>query len=176
MLHGRVGTKQEPTSRANAAHRHNLRDLRRRQVNLQTGCDVETPVQFLFFWSEVLRRLRHRDHLRPIDSNRSTMDQHERRSVRDNVLQPVGAVAVWEGDEEAVVVFNRDDRGFIGSARAASDVTDDCGAGFLRSSGSHGERPHHFRKPAKDLLSRSLHVILFSGDALEVAHSTVMPS
>ena len=54
-----------------------------------------------------------------------------------NVLHPIHAFSVREGDQKAVAVLNRDDRGLLAPTRTASNVTDDRGAGFLRAGGSH---------------------------------------
>jgi len=94
-------------------------------MDLQTGCDSEAPVQFLFLGSEERGRLGHRDHLRVIDSIRLSVAHDGRHPICDNVLHPVGALAVGEGNEKTVVVFDRHDRGLIGPTRTATDVTDD---------------------------------------------------
>jgi len=110
-------------------------------MNPETGSYGKAPVKLLFLRTEVPGRLGHRDDLRLIDSIRSPMVHHGRLPACDNVLHPISAFAIWEGNQKAVVVFDRNDRGLIGPTGTASDVTDDRGAGFLSPSGSHGERP-----------------------------------
>jgi hypothetical protein len=60
------------------------------------------------------------------------MGHDGRLPTGENVLHPIGTFAVGQGDQKAVVVFDRDDRGFVGPTRKAADVTNDRSAGVLR--------------------------------------------
>jgi len=133
------------------------RRLRSGEMNSETGCHRKAPVKLLLLRTKVPGRIRYRDDLWPIDSIRSPMVDDRRLPVGDNVLHPISAFAIWEGNQKPVVVFDRDNGGLIGPARMASDVTDDRVAGFLSPSGSHGQRPRHLRQSAQGCLSRSVH-------------------
>ena len=82
-------------------------------MNPETGCYGKALMQLLLFRTEIPGRLGHRDDLRLIDSIRSPMVHDGRPPVCDNVLHPIGAFAIWEGNQKAIVVFDRNDRGLV---------------------------------------------------------------
>ena len=88
---------------------------------------------------------------------RPPMGHDSRLPVGEYVLHPIGTVAIGQGDQKTVVLPDRDDRGFVGPTRTASDVTDDGGAGLLRPGRSHGEWPRRLRQSAQGCLDGSLH-------------------
>ena len=100
-------------------------------MNPETGCYGKAPVQFLLLRTEVPGRFGHRDDLRPIYSVRSPMVHDGRLPACDNVLHPIGAFAIWEGNEKVLVVFDGKDRGLVLPTRTASNMTDDRSAGLL---------------------------------------------
>jgi hypothetical protein len=68
-----------------------------------------------------------------------------------------GAFAIWEGDQEAFVMLDGNDRGLEGSTGVASDMPYERSIGLLRPGRSHGEWPGDLRQPAQGCLNRSVH-------------------
>lgn len=79
----------------------------------EAGVDSEAPVQFLFLRSKVACGIGHRDDLWLIDFIGMPMGHDGPRPAGEDVLHPIGAFAVREGDQKAVVVLNRYDRGLV---------------------------------------------------------------
>jgi hypothetical protein len=91
------------------------------------------PVHALFPRPEVGSRFCHRDYLWLVDLVRAPIGDEGRRSLGKDVLQPIGALTVREGDQEVVIVLGRYDRGLVRATRSAPDMTDDRSAGPLLS-------------------------------------------
>jgi GNAT superfamily N-acetyltransferase len=98
-------------------------------ADLEGSLHVELPVHALFPWTEVGGRLRHRDYLGQVDLVRVPAGHHGRRAFVEDVLQPVGALPVREGNQEVVIMPGRDDRSLVSPARSSPDVADDRSAG-----------------------------------------------
>jgi hypothetical protein len=126
-------------------------------MELETGVDSETPVQFLLFRLKVLRCLCHRDDLGLIDFIRSPVGHHGAIPTGEDVLHPISTFPIGEGDQKGVALFDHDHRSFVGPTRSAADVTDDRGAGLVRAGGSHCQWPSHLRKPAQGCLDGASH-------------------
>jgi hypothetical protein len=71
---------------------------------------VELPVHALLPWREGTGRLRHRDYLGAVDLVRVAVGHNGGRAFIEDVLQPIGALAIREGDQEGVIMPGRDDR------------------------------------------------------------------
>src|SRR5215467_3085383 len=95
----------------------------------ERSVDVELPVHALLLWPEVAGRIRHRDHLRPVDLVRVPIGHDGRRALAKNILQPVSALAVRQSDQEAVIMPGRDDGCLVCTARSPADMADDRGVG-----------------------------------------------
>ena len=98
-------------------------------MDLECRVHVELPVHALLPWPEVGGRLRHRDYLRPLDLVGVLIGHNGRRAFIKDVLQPVGALTIGEGDQEAVTMPGRDDRCLVSPARSPPDMADDRRAG-----------------------------------------------
>ena len=103
-------------------------------MELKGGVYAKLPVHALLPWPEVGRRVRHGDYLGPVDLIRVPIGNNGRRAFVKDVLQPVGALPVREGDQEAVIMPDCDDRCLVRPARLSPDMADDRRAGsFLAS-------------------------------------------
>jgi hypothetical protein len=60
----------------------------------------------------------------------------------EDVLQPIGALAIREDDQEAVIMLDRDDRCLVRPARSPPDMPDDRPAGSFLAGRPQSERPH----------------------------------
>jgi hypothetical protein len=78
-------------------------------ADLECGVYVELPVLALLAGPKVAGRLRHGDHLRPVDLVGAPIGHNGRRALVKDVLQPIGALAIQKGDQELVVMMGRDD-------------------------------------------------------------------
>jgi len=132
-------------------------DLSRNSMDPKACADGEAPVQLLLLRTEEPSGVGHRDDLWVIDVIRLSMAQDARPPVSEDVLRPISQFAIREGDQEAVVVFNRDDRRLIAPTGTASNVADDRGVGVFGSGRSHGERSCHLRESAQRSLDWCLH-------------------
>jgi len=94
-------------------------------TDLECSVYVELPVHALLLWPEVAGGVCHRDHLGPVDLVGVPIGHNGRRALAEHVLQPIGALTVREGDQEAVSMLGRDDRGLIRPARSPADMADD---------------------------------------------------
>ena len=94
-------------------------------ANLERRVHMELPVHALFSWPEVGGRLGHRDYLGLADLVGVSIGDNGCRASVEDVLQPVGALTIREGDEEAVIMLDRDDRCLVRPARSPSDMSDD---------------------------------------------------
>ena len=93
-------------------------------TDLQCSVHVELPVHALLPWPEVGGRLRHWDYLGLVDLVGVPIGHNGRRASVQDVLQPIGALAIREGDQEAVIMLDRDDRCLIRPARSSPDMAD----------------------------------------------------
>src|SRR5215472_841738 len=98
-------------------------------TDLECGVHAELPVHALLPWPEVDGRLRHRDYLGPVDLVRVPTGHNGSRAFVEDVLEPIGAFPVREGDHEAVIMLDCDDRCLVRPARSPPDVADDRGVG-----------------------------------------------
>ena len=94
-------------------------------VEPESGLDPESSVQSLFFRLEVAGRVCHRDHFRRVNLVGLPAGYECRRAFGDDILHPIGVLAVGESDQEAAVVRCGNDGRPVSLARLASDVTDD---------------------------------------------------
>jgi hypothetical protein len=94
-------------------------------MDLECTVHVELPVHALLPGPEVRGCLRHWDYLRPVDLVGMPIGHNGRRAFGEDVLQPVGALAVREGDQEAVTVLDGDDGCLIRPARSPPNMADD---------------------------------------------------
>ncbi len=100
-------------------------------MDTEAGLNGEASVQLLFLRTEVPGRVGHRNDLWLIDFVCLPIGQNGGRFASEDVLHPIGPFAVREGDQKAVLVLNRHNRGLVAPTRAASNVTDDRGAGLF---------------------------------------------
>src|SRR5262249_31382116 len=68
-------------------------------VYLERSIHVELAVHALLSGPEVAGRLPHGDHLGPVDLVTVPIGHNGRRAFVEDVLQPVGALAIREGDQ-----------------------------------------------------------------------------
>jgi hypothetical protein len=92
---------------------------------------VELPVHALVLWPEVGGRFRHGDYPRPVDIVGVPIGHNGCRAFVQDVLQPIGALTIREGDQEAVIMVGRDDRCLKRPAGSPPDVADDRRAGLF---------------------------------------------
>lgn len=133
-------------------------------MNPETGINGEAPVKFLLLWTEIPCRLGHRDDQRLIDFIGPPVSNDGRLPAGDNVLHPIGAFAIRDGDQKTVMVLNRHDRCLVGPTRTASHVADDWGVGLLRPCGPYGEWSCRLRESAQGCLDGTF-------DSLRLPHS-----
>jgi hypothetical protein len=101
-------------------------------MGLERGVHVELPVHALLPRPKIGGRLRHRDYLGLVDLVRVPIGHYGRGTFVEDVLQPIGPLAVGEGDQEAVIMLGRDDRCLVRPARSSPDMADDrCAGSFL---------------------------------------------
>lgn len=129
--------------------------LDRRAMDPEASVNVESPVKFLLLRTEIPCRLGHRNDLRLIDSVGSPVSHDRRLPAGENVLHPIGALAIRDGDQKAVIMLNRHDGGLVGPTRTAAHMADDRGGGLLRPCGSHSKWPCRLRKSAQGSLDGS---------------------
>jgi hypothetical protein len=98
-------------------------------TNLECEVHLKLPVHPLLPWPEVGGRLRHRDDLGPVDLVRVPIGHNGGQAFIQDVLQPIGALAIREGDQEAVIMLGRDDRRLERPAGSPPDMADDRRAG-----------------------------------------------
>jgi hypothetical protein len=98
-------------------------------ADLEYSVHVELPVHALLSWPEVGGRLGHWDYLGPVNLVGVPIGDNGRRAFVEDVPQPVGALTVREGDQEAVIMLDRDDRCLVRPARSPPDMANDRRAG-----------------------------------------------
>src|SRR5262249_40930745 len=123
---------------------------------------MELPVHALLPGPEVAGRLSHGDYLGPVNLVGVAVGHNGRRALGEDVLQPIRALAVREGDQEAVIMLGRDDRCLVRPARSPPDMADDRRAGSLLAGRPQGERPRGTREQAQGVLERTSHAPTFS--------------
>src|ERR1019366_1573480 len=111
-------------------------------TDLECRVHVELPVHALLPWPEVGGRLRHGDYLGLIDLVGVPVGHNGRRACIEDVLQPIGALTIREGDQEAVIMLGRDDRCLVRPARSSPDMADDRRAGSFLAGWHKRERRH----------------------------------
>jgi hypothetical protein len=114
-VHGRPPVKNE--LRRNPQARHDLdHGIFPPLVDLEGGVHVELPVHALFPGPEVGGRLRHGNHLGPVDLVAAPVGHNAGRAYGEDVLQPVGALPVRQGYQEAVIMTGHDYGCLVGPA------------------------------------------------------------
>jgi hypothetical protein len=83
---------------------------------------VELPVHALLPWAEVGGRLGHGDYLRPVDLVGVSIGHNGRRAFVEDVLQPIRALTIRAGDQEAVIMLDRDDRCLVRPAQSSAGL------------------------------------------------------
>ena len=126
-------------------------------TDLECSVHVELPVHALLHWPEVGGRLHHWDYLGPVDLVGVPIGHNGRRAFVEDVLQPIGALTIREGDQEAVIMLDRDDRCLIRPARSPPDMADDRRVGSFRAGLPQSERPHGSGEQAQGILKRTSH-------------------
>jgi len=94
-------------------------------MDLKCRVHVELPVHALLSSPEVGSRIRHWENLWPVYLVRLPIGHYGRRAVVEYVLQPIGARAIGEGDQEAVIMLDCDDGRLVRAARSSADMADD---------------------------------------------------
>ena len=98
-------------------------------TDLEGRAHVELPVHALLPGPEVAGRLGHGDDLGPVDLVGVPTGHDGGGALAEDVLQPVSARAVREGDQEAVIMLDRDDWCLVRPARSPPDMADNRCAG-----------------------------------------------
>jgi len=124
-------------------------------TELECRVHVELPVHALLPGPKAGGRLRHWDYLWLVDVVRVAVGHNGRRAFVEDVLQPIGALTVREGDQEAVVVLDRDDRCLVCPARSPPDMADDRRVGSFLAGRPQSERPHGSSEPPQRVLDRT---------------------
>jgi hypothetical protein len=126
-------------------------------MDLECSVHVELPVHALLPWPEVGGRLGHGDYLGLVDLVGVPIGHNGRRALVEDVLQPIGALAIREGDQEAVIMMDRDDRCLVRAARSPPDMADDRRAGSLFAGRPQSEWPHGPGEQAQGDLDGTYH-------------------
>ena len=102
-------------------------------TDLECSVHVELPVHALLPWPEVGGRPRHWDYLGPVDLVGVPIVNNGRRAFVEDVLQPIGVLTIREGDQEAVIMLDRDDGCLVCPARSSPHMADDRRVGSFLS-------------------------------------------
>jgi hypothetical protein len=94
-------------------------------MDLECRVHVELPVHALLRSPEVSSRIRHWEDLWPVYLVCLPIGHYGRRAAAEYVLQPIGTGAIGEGDEEAVIMLDRDDGRLVHAALLSPDMTHD---------------------------------------------------
>jgi hypothetical protein len=101
-------------------HGQSLRRLWWPLTYSECGVHVELPVHALLLRPEVTSRIRHWDHLGPVDLVRVPIGHNGRRAGAEDILQPISALAIRQGDQDAVIVLGGDDGRLVRAARSSA--------------------------------------------------------